>query len=107
MNCKEEREERAVEGRERREEEQLRRVREMRWRKGLEESQTMRAEEEQGSFEVGMFRDWRALSCSGSRVEDEGWDGGDSDGEMAGERVEGEEVGVEEKGTESSRSRRR
>ena len=52
---------------------------------------------EQGSLDVGRFRDCRALSCFGSRVEDdnglEGVDGvgedegeGDLVGEMGGER---------------------
>lgn len=53
--------------------EQLVSVRERRWRKGLEESQAAAVEmwrgAEQGSLEVGIFRDWRALSCFGSRVD--------------------------------------
>lgn len=43
---------------------------------------------EQGSFDVGRFRDWRALSCFGSRVEDDDGDGDGVDGvgERGGER---------------------
>lgn len=72
----------------------------------MEESQRVSGEE-QGSLEVGMLRDWRALICLGSRVEDEedeaggDSDGGDSVGEMAGEREEEEEE--EEKRRESRR----
>lgn len=55
--------------------EQLERVRERRWRKGLEESQVVAVKvwgrTEQGSLEVGIFRDSRALSCFGSRVDAE------------------------------------
>jgi hypothetical protein len=63
-------------------------VRERRWRKGLEESQSKVALflGWQGSLDVGMLRDCRALSCFGSRVE------GDEDGDE-GEEGEGE-VGV-------------
>ncbi|KAM2043217.1 hypothetical protein ACFXTI_036517 [Malus domestica] len=60
--------------------EQLARRRERRWRKGLEESQMVvfggRMEGFlQGSLEVGMLRDWRALSCFGSSVLEDGEDG--------------------------------
>lgn len=73
--------------------EQLARRRERRWRKGLEPSHTAavwREEDggEQGSLEVGMLRDWRAVSCFGSRgEEDEEEEGGDfvGEGEMEGE----------------------
>ena len=47
----------------------------------------------QGSFEVGMLRDWRALSCFGSRVDEPGEEGvdGDEDGGSEGEGEEEEE----------------
>lgn len=57
----------------------------------------------QGSLAVGMLRDWRALSCFGSRAEDkeEGEEEGEEEedgGDGEGEEVEvfggdGEEVG--------------
>lgn len=50
--------------------EQLMRRSERRWRKGLEVSQWMALWFEHGSLVVGRLRDWRALSCFGSRVED-------------------------------------
>lgn len=81
--------------------EQLESVREMRWRKGVEESQVVvegREWEEQGSLEVGMLSDWSALSCFGSRVEEETGeegvgvvaDGGDGEGETAAALLVGE-----------------
>lgn len=52
--------------------EQLERVREVRWRNGVEESHVVVVGRwgvgVQGSFEVGMLREWRAFSWSGSRV---------------------------------------
>ncbi|KAK9267299.1 hypothetical protein L1049_009722 [Liquidambar formosana] len=80
--------------------EQLRRRREMRWRKGLEESQRVALWRtgglEQGSLEVGMFRDWRALSCLGSRVDEEEVEGGE--GEVVGDGDSGDLVGDGEEG---------
>lgn len=73
------------------------RRREIRWRKGFEESQRValcNEGREHGSFEVGILRDCKALSCFGSSVEceedeDEGGEGGEGDevGEGVGERV--------------------
>lgn len=55
-----------------RSDEQLERERERRWRNGEEESQRREEVEVlvcvQGSLEVGMSSDWRALSCLGSSV---------------------------------------
>ena len=88
-----ERDLRAVKERETKEE-QLERRREMRWRKGLDESQRValwKEDGEHGSLEVGMFRDCIALSCFGSSVE--GDDREDDEGEDVGE-------GVGERGTE-------
>lgn len=70
--------------------EQLIRRRDTRCLKGLELSQRValcRAGGlEQGSFDVGRFRDCRALSCFGSRVEDDnGVEGVDGVGEDKGE----------------------
>ncbi|KAJ0523931.1 hypothetical protein HanRHA438_Chr10g0475651 [Helianthus annuus] len=64
-----EREERAVVERER-SSEQLVRRRERRWRKGVALSQVVAlwGGWVQGSWVVGMYKDWRALSCFGSRV---------------------------------------
>lgn len=73
--------------------EQLESVRERRWRKGEEASQVVvgavaeRGGGEQGFLEVGMLRDWSALSCFGSRGEEE---------EVGEEREGGLEVGVED-----------
>lgn len=69
--------------------EQFMRCRDVKCLKGLELSQTtiLRMEGlEQGSFEVGMLRDSRALSCLGSRVEEEEEDEGE-DAEAAGAGV--------------------
>lgn len=81
-------------------------VREMRCLKGLEESQIMVElwSGEQGSLEAGMLRDWRALTCLGSRgevemgVEGEGVLGvcagvDVGDGEVEGEGAAGALVG--------------
>nr|GMD10812.1 uncharacterized protein LOC109162466 [Ipomoea batatas] len=53
--------------------EQLAILRETRWRKGVAPSQTVVElwRGEQGSLEVGTLKDCRALSCFGSRVEEE------------------------------------
>ena len=82
--------------------EQFIRWSEVRCLKGLELSQWMilwiELEVEHGSFVVGMLRDWRALSCLGSSVdegeeEEEEEDGGVGEiegglvGEMGGDRV--------------------
>ncbi|CAK9148107.1 unnamed protein product [Ilex paraguariensis] len=71
--------------------EHFERRRETRWRKGLEESQVVALWRgvggAQGSLEVGTLRDWRALSCFGSRVEvevEEGEDGVVGVGEVNG-----------------------
>lgn len=88
-----------------REREQLERERERRWRNGEELSQRAVVwGGEQGSLEVGMLRDWRAVSCLGSRVVEVGEDleewGGDvvGEGEEEGDGEEGDLVGEGEEG---------
>lgn len=78
--------------------EQLESLRARRCRKGLELSQSvmlLRTKEGcvQGSLEVGMLRDCRAVSCFGSRVDDDDGDreGEEGEGEADGESGEEEE----------------
>ncbi|PNX75281.1 hypothetical protein L195_g031214 [Trifolium pratense] len=87
----------------------------MRWRKGLEESQSVALWKdgcEHGSFEVGMLRDCKAVICFGSSVDfddddgDEGVEGGDVGDGVGGRGSEGDEIVMVEKKKKRMRMKR-